>query len=524
HVADVQEIRTFILDPSRTLVVQDNPLADRSYKLYDAMRHELEGVPPLLSLETNDATVVRLINIQELVSRFKVDLWRVRGLVSSAFRRNSLAANTFAEILMKRDGLAFYISRIDTLADDKTKVALHDVLESESYRNIIRYAGEIEKKGGAATDYTTICPFDTYQVGDYAKIDGVFQELVDVSIQRMKDFTHVRLHEAWVKLWTLYSVVGVMITALLGFILYISNTISSSLVVVSSDLNRLSQTNLKSALALQETSVRLSNDSCEEASTLEEISASVEEMNGMSQSNLEHIRTVAVLAEQARATADKGSGIVSSLRTAMEGMERTNKDIANINKTIEDIAFQTNILALNAAVEAARAGKAGEGFGVVANEVRNLAKLCAQAVSETSSKVAASFEGSKQANDLSKKVENSFSEILKTTHEYHSKIGEIEKASQQNATGIDQIGQAIVRLDQITQNTAAVAEENASASHEMIAQTNDTINCIKVLDEMASSKKSRETVGQGEPQAEGIGEAEASAPDAEEVESTLTHG
>ena len=267
---------------------------------------------------------------------------------------------------------------------------------------------------------------------------------------------------------------------------------------VSTDLNRLSRTNLQSAKALQEASMRLSQDSCDEAATLEEISASVEEMTGMTKTNLEHTRAVVKLADQARVAADSGSKIVSSLRQSMDGMQATNKDIANIIKTIEDIALQTNMLALNAAVEAARAGTAGAGFAVVADEVRKLAQLCAQAVNETSLKVTATFEGSARANDLSKQVENSFARILDITRQYHSKIGEIEKASQQNATGIDQIGQAIVRLDGITQNTAAVAEENASASFEMIAQTTEMINCIKVLEAMASVEKAGEAPGAGE--------------------------
>jgi methyl-accepting chemotaxis protein len=210
-------------------------------------------------------------------------------------------------------------------------------------------------------------------------------------------------------------------------------------------------------------------------------------MTGMTKLNLENIKEVSSLAHRARTSADSGAEIIASLRVAMDGSEKTSKDIANIIKTIEDIAFQTNMLALNAAVEAARAGKAGAGFAVVANEVRNLAQLCAQSVNETAGKINASLVHSSQSNELSRKVENSFREIATITRQYTSKFSEIEKASQQNAEGVQQIGKAIVRLDQITQNTAAVAEENASSSTEMIAHANQLMEHIKLLDMMAST-------------------------------------
>jgi methyl-accepting chemotaxis protein len=311
----------------------------------------------------------------------------------------------------------------------------------------------------------------------------------------MRDYTEERLTSARYKLWLMYIVVSVMLLGVIGFIIYISASITRPLVKVSSHLAVLSDSSLYAAKAMGETSGQLSQDSCEQAATLEEISASVEEMTSMTKLNLENIQEVSVLAQKARTSADQGADIVTGLRNAMDSSEKTSKDIANIIKTIEDIAFQTNMLALNAAVEAARAGKAGAGFAVVANEVRNLAQLCSQAVSETSSKINASMVHSTQSNELSRKVENSFREIVGITHQYTSKFSEIEKASQQNAEGVQQIGQAIIRLDQITQNTAAVAEENASSSTEMISHAHQVMEHIKLLDAMASTGKNKRPAG-----------------------------
>jgi methyl-accepting chemotaxis protein len=484
---ELTEIRSFILNPERKLVAGDNPLADQSYARYDNVRRELENVLPMISLETEEAGAVRLINIQEVVSRMKSDLWRVRGLVSSVLRRNRLAPKSFGELAIKRENVNIAISRLESLGDEPVRAALKKVLDSEAYKTIINFALQIDKMGIDKTDYNIISPFDAYQNGPYQDIGPVFDELIAVVTRQTIDFTEERLSGAKIKLWVLYSTVGVMIVALIGFIFYISSSITRPLVQVSRELTYLSDAGLNSAKAMGETSAQLSQDSCEEAATLEEISASVEEMTGMTKLNLENIKEVSSLAHRARTSADSGAEIIASLRVAMDGSEKTSKDIANIIKTIEDIAFQTNMLALNAAVEAARAGKAGAGFAVVANEVRNLAQLCAQSVNETAGKINASLVHSSQSNELSRKVENSFREIATITRQYTSKFSEIEKASQQNAEGVQQIGKAIVRLDQITQNTAAVAEENASSSTEMIAHANQLMEHIKLLDMMAST-------------------------------------
>ena len=173
----------------------------------------------MLSLETNDATLVRMINIQELVSRLQIDLWRLRGLVSSALRGNSMRPEQDGELLLRRDDLAVLCSRIDALADERTKASLHHLLESGPYQDILKFAGEVVLKSPGATDFQSICAFDVYQKGPYAQVEPVFRELADVSVQQMTDYTNQRLHEAWMELATLYGVVGVVIAALLGLIL-----------------------------------------------------------------------------------------------------------------------------------------------------------------------------------------------------------------------------------------------------------------------------------------------------------------
>jgi methyl-accepting chemotaxis protein len=488
--AVLKPTRDFILDPGRPLVPEDRgTVSGPSNTNYDLIRAELENIFPTMVLETEEAGAVRLINLQETISRMKGDLWRVRGLVSATLRRNRVNGNNIGIMISRRENIAVSIARIESLADSpRIRATLKKVTGSEPYKTILDYAQQIQRIGPDQPNYMGISSLEAYQTGAYAQIEPVYEELITVVNEEMNAFTAARLASAKTRLQWLYSAVTVMVVVLTGLILYISASITRPLVRVSHDLAQLSHSGLHVARTMGEASGRLSRDSSEEAATIEEISASVEEMSGTTKQNLANIKEAAALTQRARESADKGAGIVASLRVAMNSSEKANKDIANIIKTIEDIAFQTKMLALNAAVEAARAGSAGAGFSVVAEEVRNLAQRCADAVNETSGKVTASLANSAESADYSRRVESSFQEILEITHQYAAKFSEIETASLQGADGIQQIGQAIIRLDQITQNTAALAEENAGTSTEMVAQANRLIEQVDLLETMASTE------------------------------------
>jgi hypothetical protein len=151
----------------------------------------------------------------------------------------------------------------------------------------------------------------------------------------------------------------------------------------------------------------------------------------------------------------------------MEDIKRASANIAAINKTIEEIAFQTNILALNAAVEAARAGEAGAGFAVVAEEVRALAQRSATAAKETASKIEDSIRKSEHGALMSQRVSGNLTEILDKVLKLDLLVKDITSGSKEQAEGIIQVNQAINQLDKVTQENAATAEETASASTEL---------------------------------------------------------
>ncbi len=210
----------------------------------------------------------------------------------------------------------------------------------------------------------------------------------------------------------------------------------------------------------------------EQASSLEETAASMEQMTGAVKQNSDNANHGRELATQASDVAEKGGQVVHQAVQAMSGIERASQKIADIISVIDEIAFQTNLLALNAAVEAARAGEAGKGFAVVAQEVRSLAGRSASASKEIKALIQDSVGQVKDGAELVNRTGTSLNDIVEAIRKVNGIMNDIANASIEQSSGINEINTAIAQMDEVTQQNAALVEENSAAAQALVDQAN----------------------------------------------------
>jgi hypothetical protein len=243
----------------------------------------------------------------------------------------------------------------------------------------------------------------------------------------------------------------------------------------------------------------LSQGATEQAAALEETSASMEEMASMTRRNAENSQSAAGLMTGVDARVHDASQALGEMVGSMAAIQESSRKVAKIIKTIDEIAFHTNILALNAAVEAARAGEAGMGFAVVADEVRNLAQRSAQAAKNTADLIEESITRAQDGRHKVDQVEAAIAGMTASVTEVKRLVEEVSVASQQQAQGLHQVSQAVAQMEKVTQSTAATAEESAAASEELNAQAETTMQTVGELNAFVGARDGEAPISHASP-------------------------
>ena len=239
----------------------------------------------------------------------------------------------------------------------------------------------------------------------------------------------------------------------------------------------------------------LAQGSSEQAATIHDLSISIANIANKTKENAEMALQTARLSISIKDSAEKGNHQMNDMMSAVKDINDASQSISKIIKTIDDIAFQTNILALNAAVEAARAGQHGKGFAVVAEEVRNLASKSAEAAKDTGNMIQNSIDKAGLGTRIAGETAASLSEIVTGINESSQYIEDISESSKEQSQGISQLETGIDQVAQVIQQNSATAQQSAAASQEMNGQSDMLLQLISqfTLKESAAPRRGANT-------------------------------
>lgn len=368
-----------------------------------------------------------------------------------------------------KEKLLGYIRDAEILIDDPEIIKKLRVIETEVGRHA---AMQLELKTAALAGRTAALAGINRRMGELGSVieheaNALAEEFV---AQQNRDgprmaaeLQHTQSAVVWLGVAAI--VLGV------GLAMILARSITGPLGEMAAFLGAGADQTAAAAREVSAASQTLAEGASEQAASLEEASSSLEELSSMTKRNADSSLQAKTIASAARESVAGGSGQIHVMEESMQAIKSSSEDITKILKTIDEIAFQTNILALNAAVEAARAGEHGAGFAVVAEEVRALAQRSAAAAKETSARIEASVAKSRQGVEVTAAVAASFKDIHGRIQQLDSLVVEIAGASHEQSMGIGQLSSAVSQMDQVTQSNAGSAEETAAAAEELNSQS-----------------------------------------------------
>ena len=267
----------------------------------------------------------------------------------------------------------------------------------------------------------------------------------------------------------------------LGELMTAMAAMQASLIRVVGSVRQNADSVATASVQIAQGNLDLSARTEQQASALEETAATMDQLNTTVSNNADSAQQANALAQSATSIAVRGGEMVGQVVEKMDGISAASRKIAEIIGVIDGIAFQTNILALNAAVEAARAGEQGRGFAVVAGEVRSLAQRSAAAAREIKALIQTSVERVQAGSDLARDAGTTMTEVVASIREVSSLMEEISQASAAQTSDMQRVTQAIVRMDDVTQQNAALVEESAAAAGSLSGQAPQLVQAVEVF-------------------------------------------
>jgi len=336
----------------------------------------------------------------------------------------------------------------------------------------------------------------------FEKIVPVYRDLGDNAGLFIKVYQGVLANDGaaasedyWRSFWLTIVLLGIAVPTGVGVFLMIGR-FSSQLRQFVVELSSSGEQVVSASTQIASTSQTLAQGASEQAASIEEVSASMEEMTAMTRRNADNSTEATAMMTETVKQVDRSNAALADMIASMSSIKVSSEKVAKINKTIDEIAFQTNILALNAAVEAARAGEAGMGFAVVADEVRNLAQRSAVAAKDTATLIDESIANANQGTERLGLVSAAIRGITEGAAKVKNLLDEVNESSKHQGQGIQQVSTAISQVSIVTQTAAASAEESAAASQELNAQSQTVQDLVQGLAEMvdAASEAQRPAV------------------------------
>jgi hypothetical protein len=373
----------------------------------------------------------------------------------------------------------------------RTLGALRPLLTTEKGGSVVATMGqkvdewtaefaEVERLVNAGDPYSA-------QKHSFAKVAPIYDELGQAADQfgelgkRTIEEERAEQNSAYVRsLWTA-AILSLLTIGCVVFVFVMTRGLNLHLRHAVTKLSESANQVMAASSQVSSSSQHLAEGASQEAAALEETSSSSNEVGSMSRQNAQSSREAAQVTAAVNQQVGEANESLGRLSEGMKAINGSSQKIAKIMNLIDEIAFQTNILALNAAVEAARAGQAGLGFAVVADEVRNLAQRCTAAARDTSVLIEEALASARGGTEELNEVSRVFASITTGTGSVTRLVTGIRDASDEQFRGIEEITKALSQMEQITQTTAASAEQSASASEEMRGQATTMRDVVEEL-------------------------------------------